>query len=97
MLAVLEDAVEGYGKSVGKETPQARRFFLETYRWVESTSRKRLFAFQTICDVLDLNVRAIRRTLRLVKTRVERMRDDGTVPRTGPRPAVRRARRLSGY
>lgn len=64
MLGVLEEAIRCYWKYAEARNRPTHRSFREVYRWIESTNRRDLFAFETICDVLDLDARAIRRDLR---------------------------------
>lgn len=64
MLGVLEEAIRSYWKYAEARHRAAHRSFREVHRWIESTNRRDLFAFETICDVLDLDARAIRRDLR---------------------------------
>lgn len=85
MFAVLEEAIGSYARDVGRDTPTARRRVLEFERWVENRSRRTLFAFETICDALELDGRSVRRTLGTIR-RPSRRRSHpgGPIHRTTP-------------
>ena len=60
MLAVLEDAVDSYRKHVGACDPREQACFLEAKEWFSSNDRSWLFAFENICDVLEMNADYLR-------------------------------------
>ena len=60
MLAVLEDAVDAYRKHVGACDPREQACFLEAKEWFYSSDRTWLFAFENICDVLEMNADYLR-------------------------------------
>src|SRR5689334_16027775 len=60
MLAVLEDAVDAYRKHVGACDPREQASFLEAKEWFSSDDRSWLFAFENICDVLEMNADYLR-------------------------------------
>lgn len=64
MLAVLLDAVHVYSRHVAPWEHEKRRLFVETRRWFDSHDRRWPFAFECICDTLDLDCERLRRTLR---------------------------------
>jgi len=55
MLAVLEDAVDSYRKYALARDPREQACFLEAREWFFSDDRSWLFAFENICDVLEMN------------------------------------------
>jgi hypothetical protein len=55
MLAVLEDAVDSYRKYALARDPREQACFLEAREWFVSADRSWLFAFENICDVLEMN------------------------------------------
>src|SRR5262245_46695120 len=55
MLAVLEDAVDSYRKHAAACDPREQACFLEAKEWFSSSDRSWLFAFENICDVLEMN------------------------------------------
>src|SRR5881296_2628495 len=69
MIAVLEDAVDVYPKQAGSKDARGEQLFQEAEEWIEDTGRAWLFAFQNICDVLDLDADYLRRGLRAWKQR----------------------------
>ena len=64
MLAVLEDAIACYQRYLGARDARGRELFEETSAWVRCTDRSALFAFESICDVLDIDPDYLRRGLR---------------------------------
>jgi hypothetical protein len=60
MLAVLEDAVDSYRKYALTRDPREQACFLEAREWFFSTDRSWLFAFENICDVLEMNAEYLR-------------------------------------
>lgn len=64
LLAVLEDAVGCLRRHATARGGRARRAFEEARAWLESSDRTSLFACETICDVLDIDVDCLRRGLR---------------------------------
>jgi hypothetical protein len=87
MMAVLEDAVHAYCKTVGATKTRARQDFREAEEWFESRETHWLFSFEVICDVLGLEADYIRRGLREWKARAGRDRGDDE-PR-GDEPVIR--------
>jgi hypothetical protein len=60
MLAVLEDAVDSYRKHAAACDPREQAYFLEAKEWFYSSDRSWLFAFENICDVLEMNADYLR-------------------------------------
>jgi hypothetical protein len=60
MLAVLEDAVDSYQKYALARDPREQATFLEAREWFFSADRSWLFAFENICDVLEMNADYLR-------------------------------------
>ena len=60
MLAVLEDAVDSYRKHGAACDPREQACFLEAKEWFYSSDRSWLFAFENICDVLEMNADYLR-------------------------------------
>jgi len=60
MAAVLEDAIQNLGSSVGQKRAEAER-------WITSPEKGYVFSFTVICETLKLSPSAVRRSvLRLV-------------------------------
>jgi hypothetical protein len=55
MLAVLENAILAYQKHVFSVGRRGRKLFRETESWILSGDRRSPFAFESICDALDLD------------------------------------------
>jgi hypothetical protein len=64
MLAVLEDAVICFQENLFTRDKKKRQLFLETEQWIFEERSNRLFAFDNLCQAVDLNPRYIRRGLR---------------------------------
>ena len=60
MLAVLEDAVDSYRKHATACDPRDQACFLEAKEWFSSSDTSWLFAFENICDVLEMNADYLR-------------------------------------
>jgi hypothetical protein len=60
MLAVLEDAVDSYRKCALARDPREQASFLEAREWFWSSDRSWLFAFENICDVLEMDADYLR-------------------------------------
>ena len=74
LFAVLEDAITSYLTYQRARTRQGREAFAEVRDWVSSRERRRLFAFETICDVLEIDATALRRALSEKQARCGRLR-----------------------
>jgi len=64
MYAVLEDALACYRLYATSRLPRARQLHQEAREWVDSDDRSSLFAFESICDALDIDAELIRGRLR---------------------------------
>jgi hypothetical protein len=63
LLAVLEEGITCYQRYAGVASAEARRLFADASAWLESTDRSHLFAFESICDTLELSADDVRRRL----------------------------------
>jgi hypothetical protein len=63
MIAVLEDAVNCFMKQLHATDPKARQLFLDAEEWITAEDRTWFFAFENVCDTLDLNPDYIREGL----------------------------------
>ena len=61
LLAVLEEGITCYQRYAGVAGAEARRLFADASAWLESTDRSHLFAFESICDTLELSANDVRR------------------------------------
>jgi len=64
MLAVLQDAVMCWVRCSRTRNMRERRMFQEIYAWFWNRDRSWLYAFESICEYLDLEPDAIRRGLK---------------------------------
>ena len=60
MYAVLEDALSCYRQYAGSRLPRTRQLHQEAREWMASEDRSSLFAFQTICEALEIDADVIR-------------------------------------
>ena len=63
LLAALQDAVACWFRSCGARSLRGRRLFQETHAWFWAQDRHWLFAFERICEHLELDPDYIRREL----------------------------------
>jgi hypothetical protein len=63
LFAVLQDAVACWFRYCEERSLRERRIFAETYNWFWSEEKGWLFAFERICELLDLDPGYIRRGL----------------------------------
>lgn len=64
MYAVLEDALSCYRQYAGSRLPRTRQLHVEAREWVASEDRSSLFAFQSICEALEIDPDMVRGRLR---------------------------------
>lgn len=60
MLAVMEDAITTFQKSVHGATRRQRRLLRETEEWIGSTDASWPFSFENICAALDIEANYLR-------------------------------------
>jgi hypothetical protein len=63
MIAVLEDAVNCFMKQIHATDPKARQLFLDAEEWIAVDDRTWFFAFENVCDTLDLDPDYVREGL----------------------------------
>lgn len=63
MIAVLEDGVNCFMKQLHASDPKARQLFQDAKDWITADDRTWFFAFENVCDTLDLNPDYIREGL----------------------------------
>jgi hypothetical protein len=63
MAAVLQDGVETFHKYAFAESPEGKELFEEARRWLLDENDHTLFAFETVCAVLDVNPAYLREGL----------------------------------
>jgi hypothetical protein len=66
MAAVLEDAMRVFRRQAARQFARTPRVLLEVQRWFASRSKGSVFAFERICEELDIDAEYIRRQLALV-------------------------------
>jgi hypothetical protein len=85
MLAVLEEAVATFQRYADAKSRRGERLFREAQEWIDSTDTSWIFAFESLCHALGLDVDHLRGGLQRWKAR----RASGTAK-------VYRFRRVSG-
>ena len=68
MLAVMEDAIATFQKSLPEATRRQRRLLRETEEWIQSNDASWPFSFENICAALDIEADYLRRGLFKWKT-----------------------------
>ena len=63
MIAVLEDAVHCFMKQIHATDPKARQLYQEAAEWIADEDRTWFFAFDNVCETLDLNPAYVREGL----------------------------------
>lgn len=63
MLAVLEDAIECYLNNMRAPSRRRRLLYYAARDWINARGKKGLFAFETLCEALDLDPQALREML----------------------------------
>ncbi len=63
MFAVLEDAVESYLKHMNAKSRRRRLLFYEVQNWISAKNRVGLFSYQTLCEALGIDAKALRAAL----------------------------------
>ena len=89
MLAVMEDAISTFQKSVHGLTRRQRRLLRETEEWMSEADNQWPFSFENICAALDIEPSYLRRGLRDWKGTLLAQYDEQTSA-TGPLSPFRR-------
>jgi len=63
MLAVLDDAIRCYQNNLAVPRPQARYLLAETKEWLFRMPSNGPFSFESVCEVLEIDARRLRRAL----------------------------------
>ena len=63
MFAVLEDAVECFLKHMNAKSRRHRLLFYEVQNWMNARNRVGLFSYQTLCESLGIDAKALRLSL----------------------------------
>jgi len=67
MIAVLEEAVATFQRTVGAKSRGGQRLFREADDWIQSTDTSWAFAFESVCDTLGLDPAYLRAGLEHVR------------------------------
>ena len=62
-FAVLEDAVDCYLKHMNAKRRWQRMLFYEVQNWMNAKNRVGLFSYQTLCESLGIDAKALRTAL----------------------------------
>ena len=63
MIAVLEDAVNCFMKQIHATDPKARQLYTDAEEWIAADDRTWFFAFDNVCETLDLSPEYVREGL----------------------------------
>lgn len=63
MIAVLEDAVHCFMKQLHATDPKARQLYSDAAEWIADEDRTWFFAFDNVCETLDLDPAYVREGL----------------------------------
>src|SRR5436190_8454182 len=69
VIAVLQDAVDCFQKHLMAADRKQQQLFREAEEWICSSERSWPFAFENICDLLQINAEYLRRGLLTWKER----------------------------
>jgi hypothetical protein len=67
MLAILEDAVRCFQDNVLAQERRKKALFDEAEEWILETDRDWIFSFESVCETLGLDPRAVRQALLRLK------------------------------
>ncbi|MGH7818242.1 MAG: hypothetical protein ACREQ9_00565 [Candidatus Binatia bacterium] len=84
MLAVLEDAVDCYQKYAFAREPRGRELFSEAEEWLFSSDNSWVFAYENICETLEVNADYVRRGLQEWRQRARVGTRSGAASRPEP-------------
>ncbi len=68
LIAVLQDAINVYARTVNRNTPRHREDFDDVDAWFHARNQRGLFAFETICEILGIETSKLRRWLQEMRT-----------------------------
>ena len=63
LIAVLQDAINLYARTMGRKTHRHVEQFEEVNYWFEATGAQGLFAFENVCEILGIDTDRLRRWL----------------------------------
>ena len=63
LLAILEEAIRSYVRTVDAKSGKARQLYASTRDWIAARDHSWLCSFESICETLDLEANRIRRAL----------------------------------
>ena len=93
MMAVLELGIDDFLKHAAAKDRLRQGLFADAERWIESSDRSYLYACETICDHLGLDVGYVRRGLRDWRARARGGVADVVVAEASPEPLAPEQRR----
>lgn len=67
MIAVLHDALDCVEKHRFAENDHDRQLFRDAAQWILAEQPNWLYSFECICGVLNLDVNAVRKHMRVVR------------------------------
>jgi hypothetical protein len=92
LVAVLADAIRSYAANIGSRRGEQRLILAELRLWFHSADSERLFAFESICDLIGIKAEIVRKCLRTISVRSLPTRRYREHLLSVGRPATRRQR-----
>ena len=86
MLAILEDAIACFQKYVFARDVKGKALFSEAEEWIDDLSAEGIFAFNSVCEALELNPAYLRRGLQAWKKNALAQRSQAKVYQLTRRP-----------
>ncbi len=74
VIAVLQDAVDCFQKHIFSADRKQQQLFREADEWIQSNDRSWPFAFENVCDLLQINAEYLRHGLMEWKDRAYLLR-----------------------
>jgi hypothetical protein len=92
LFAVLADAIRSYAANIGARSGEQRLILAELRIWFHSADSERLFAFESICDLVGIKAEIVLKCLRTISVRSLPTRRYREHLLSVGRPATRRQR-----
>lgn len=85
LLAILEDAIACYQKYIFASDAKGKALFRETESWVVEKGNEAVFAFDSVCEMLDFDPEYLRRGVAAWKSHALAQRNQAKIFQLAPR------------